>query len=301
MALRYTPRPMARPFAALERFFERIFERPAARLFQTRLQPVQLQGRLERAMEAERRLSGDRTYVPSRYRILVHPMDLSAFAGFQATVERDLAESLHSRARQRGYTLLERPIVTIAGSEDVARGDVAVTADLTAPIQPPGPGRRGRQQPRQPPPPPPPPGFSTGDPVRGAKADRISWGPAAGAPVPGADAGAAGRTAVFEIPRAAAPSVVIDVRTPGQPPRRLALQGATVRIGRAADNELVLDDDRVSRHHGQLGTRQGRLVYADLGSTNGSYVNGTRVREIALGPGDVLHLGTTTLTVGAGG
>jgi pSer/pThr/pTyr-binding forkhead associated (FHA) protein len=108
-----------------------------------------------------------------------------------------------------------------------------------------------------------------------------------------------GRTAVFEVPQVRAPRVVVDVRSPGRAGERLQLQGGTVRIGRAEDNDLVLDDDRVSRHHGQLAARQGRLVYSDLGSTNGSFVNGARVTEIALGPGDVLHLGGSTLTVEA--
>ena len=48
---------MARPLMALEGFFERLLERPAARLFRVPLQPVQLERRLDRAMDTERRLS----------------------------------------------------------------------------------------------------------------------------------------------------------------------------------------------------------------------------------------------------
>ena len=39
------------------------------------------------------------------------------------------------------------------------------------------------------------------------------------------------------------------------------------------------------------------LVYTDLGSTNGSFLNGSPVTEIALGPGDVLQLGSSTVTI----
>ncbi len=70
-----------------------------------------------------------------------------------------------------------------------------------------------------------------------------------------------------------------------------------MRIGRDGDNDLVLPDPRVSRQHGLLSARQGGLVYTDLGSTNGSFVNAGRVREVALGPGDVLQLGDSTVTV----
>ena len=60
--------PTMPPLAAIERFFERLFERPSARLFRVRLQPVQLQRRIERAMEAERLATADRTLVPEPLR-----------------------------------------------------------------------------------------------------------------------------------------------------------------------------------------------------------------------------------------
>jgi hypothetical protein len=89
---------MTRPIVAIERFFERLFERPATRLFHTRLQPVQLLRRLERAMEAERRISADRTYVRDRYRIQLNPSDFADFEGFQAPVEAELADARPPRA-----------------------------------------------------------------------------------------------------------------------------------------------------------------------------------------------------------
>ena len=73
-----------------------------------------------------------------------------------------------------------------------------------------------------------------------------------------------------------------------------------MRIGRALDNDVVLPDEGVSRHHGQMSVRLGTLVYADLGSTNGSFLNGSGVTEIALGPGDVLQLGGSSLTIETG-
>ncbi len=68
-------------------------------------------------------------------------------------------------------------------------------------------------------------------------------------------------------------------------------------MGRGPDNDIVVLDERVSRHHGRFAARHGVLVYTDLDSTNGSMVNGTRVREAGLGVGDVVRLGRTTLTV----
>lgn len=68
---------------------------------------------------------------------------------------------------------------------------------------------------------------------------------------------------------------------------------AAVRIGRAPDNDLVVDDLVVSRHHAELrALPDGRYEIADLGSHNGTYLNGARlVRAAAIGEGDIVGIG----------
>ena len=75
------------------------------------------------------------------------------------------------------------------------------------------------------------------------------------------------------------------------------VDGAPLTLGRATDNGLVVADARVSRHHARLQARRGTLVFTDLGSTNGSRVNGVRVDECALGAGDRVVVGDTVLLV----
>jgi pSer/pThr/pTyr-binding forkhead associated (FHA) protein len=53
----------------------------------------------------------------------------------------------------------------------------------------------------------------------------------------------------------------------------------------------------VSRHHARLAPRGGRLVLVDLGSTNGTRVNGEPVREAVVGPGDRIEVGATRLEI----
>jgi hypothetical protein len=263
---------MPGPLAAVERFFERLFERPAARLFRTRLQPVQLQRRLERTMEGERRLGADRTYVPNRYRVRLHPQDLEAFASYRATLESELEEALLTRARRQGYTLVERPRVSLEEEEGVRPGDIDVQAEVLDPLL-----LR-----------PAPAGFRrVADPAAGADRGPDGSGPA----------GTLEQTAVFELPKPSGPRLVLLVLMPDGREQRHELEGGTFRIGRANDNDLPLPDDRVSRYHGQLVSRQGTIIYRDLGSTNGSFLNGAAVTEIALGPGDVLQVGGSRLTV----
>ena len=62
-------------------------------------------------------------------------------------------------------------------------------------------------------------------------------------------------------------------------------------LGRGLENDLVIEDRRVSRYHAQIRDVQGRLSVIDLESTNGTFVNGERVHECVLRDGDRLSLG----------
>ena len=68
-------RPM-RPMSAVERFLERLLERPSARLFGTRIQPVQIHRRIERAMEHGRTPTRRGFRVPDRFTVRIRPADL---------------------------------------------------------------------------------------------------------------------------------------------------------------------------------------------------------------------------------
>ena len=72
--------------------------------------------------------------------------------------------------------------------------------------------------------------------------------------------------------------------------RHVQLTKAVVTLGRALDNDVVIDDPRVSRHHAQLRLRQGRYVVYDTGSSGGTLVNQQPVSEAALRGGDVISL-----------
>ena len=74
--------------------------------------------------------------------------------------------------------------------------------------------------------------------------------------------------------------------------------GATpVRLGTAGDVGLVLTDAAVSRHHAEARWHAGYLAVVDLGSKNGSYVGGCRVRDVEIPIGGELRVGATTLKV----
>lgn len=71
-----------------------------------------------------------------------------------------------------------------------------------------------------------------------------------------------------------------------------------VNIGRRLDNQLIIDDPRVSRNHAQLRAIKGRYVVFDLNSTGGTFVNGQRTSQSVLYPGDVISLAGVALIFG---
>ncbi|HEV8547100.1 MAG TPA: DUF3662 and FHA domain-containing protein [Candidatus Limnocylindrales bacterium] len=242
-----------RPLAALERFFERLFERQTAKLFRTKLQPIQLQRRLERAMESERVRDGDRTHVPNRYAVHLAPDDLAALREAHPSLAADLADSVLAFARGHGYTLAERPTVALIADATVDSGDILVAASGNA-IEP-------------------------GDRSSDEQAPKVD------------------QTAVFVMPVVDSPQATIREVRPDGTTHSFVVDGRPLTIGRAPDNGLVLRDTRASRHHARLYGRRGALLLADLGSTNGSWVNDRRIEEIALGEGDRIRVGDTILIV----
>jgi hypothetical protein len=80
--------------------------------------------------------------------------------------------------------------------------------------------------------------------------------------------------------------------------KNFLLKLPVINIGRRSDNHLVITDPRVSRTHAQLRAIKGRFVVFDLGSTGGTQVNGQRINQHSLNPGDVISLAGVPLIYG---
>ncbi len=337
--------------ADLEQLLEQLFERSTTRLFRTRIQAVQLEHRVERAMERSRVGRGSRTEVPSRYRVRVHPDDLDGLAP-----DADAAQELASRladaalvfARAHAYHLARRPSVTLVADPMLERGRVEVDVDArqtaagrSPSMAPAGslaepPAVRRSEAPGSPVEPasemqvagalkpdvaageragplpvparvvPTTPGYdarSTSahipDPAVVPEPDAVREPDGVPEPEPSAPGvrGDGAQTHVFRRPAPESARAVLRMLGSDGRERSIEVDGRPLTVGRAPDNGLVIDDTRVSRHHGRLLARHGALVYADLDSTNGSRVNGVRVDEIALGVGDRILVGDTVLVV----
>ncbi|HEV8229418.1 MAG TPA: DUF3662 and FHA domain-containing protein [Candidatus Limnocylindria bacterium] len=232
----------------VEAFVSRMIEGWSARLFGAKLQPVQIAKRIIRTMEAHQTISLSKTFVPNSYVVSLSPVDFAQFEGYKRSLERDLAETVLSASRERSFTLLDFPSVEIERQDDVPPGDIRVSCALV---------------------------DATGDEV---EADPKSLG-----------AVEAGHTMVLDREallrdRPRAPKASVEVRDGDR--RAVQLGPEPLLIGRDEENDVVLDDPRVSRKHAEIRLRLGRYTLYDLQSTNGTYVNGRRVAEVVLNDGD---------------
>lgn len=73
------------------------------------------------------------------------------------------------------------------------------------------------------------------------------------------------------------------------------LEKAVINIGRHSDNNLIINEPHVSRHHAQLRAINNRYVIFDVGSTGGLLINGKPTSQSALHPGDVIRIGLVNL------
>jgi len=237
----------------VESFLERFLEAPAGRLGAS-IQPVSLAKRIERAMDTSKTFRDGGVIVPNQFELHLHPRDYAAFASYRGSLEDDLAHGVMARARRERYTLVARPQVRILADDGTRRGEIRVAANVV---------------------------DQRGDATREAQ------------PVP-----ASSDTMIFDRPAPgaspdSAQRAYLLVSTRGSRHVQFDLGGHLIGIGRASDNDVILDDPMVSRHHCQLRLQHGAYSFADLGSRNGSMVNGQPVSQIALGPGDVIEIGDT--------
>src|SRR6186997_2435871 len=77
--------------------------------------------------------------------------------------------------------------------------------------------------------------------------------------------------------------------------RRVPLDKEMVTIGRLAESDVMIDDKAVSRRHAQIRTKDGRSTLTDLGSTNGTKLNGQQVQSRPLSDGDRITVGNTVI------
>lgn len=250
-------------FSRLERFLERALEGTVQRVFRPGLHPVDIARQVERAVDDGRRagLRGD--VAPNQYVIILSAADRASYFGIEPQLASELRGFVRDVAAEREYRLLGPVSVTFEWSPGVPRGSVRVIAEHVEPERA-GPG--------------PSPAATVVQP------------PAAGQAESPPDATVRLTVAALQ----GAPALFIDA---GTHERRVPLTQPVTTLGRELDNDVVLDDQRVSRYHLRVSLESGEIVIEDLESTNGTYLNGRRVRRASLHDGDALIIGGVSVRV----
>jgi hypothetical protein len=251
--------------SVLQRFEKRLeglVEGAFAKVFKGVVHPVEILNAMQREAEAHKAiLAGGRTLVPNRYVIDLSPYDHSRLAPYAAALAQELAQSQAEFIGEQGWTVYGDVIVEIERGEGLDTGMFRVTAEVYT-----GGGE-------------PAPGPSSYDPSP-------SYPPYGQQPQGGYPPGAP--------PMQGGPSR--NARLVSNDGRTYPLSVGSTVIGRGDQANLRLPDVGISRRHARLDFDGGQVVLTDLGSTNGTSVNGQRVSAVALNPGDMVQIGTTTLT-----
>jgi len=220
-------------------------------------------------------VADDTRQIPHAYTVVLHPDDRSAFSEVERDLVRELAEAVTQHSERESYRLDEPVVVVIRDDNDVKRGSITVMPSLVSAKQP----------------------------VASAQPGATSSGPAGSAKGAAQDAGSttASDEAVVVQPIAATMStpvagaitsaIVLEDGT------RHVLETERVTIGRQSGCTITIRDTNVSREHVQLRRRPNGWTVRDLGSTNGTKLNGVRVEgEQILANGDVIMLGAIKVT-----
>ncbi len=294
-----------------------------ARAFKADVQPVEVAAALQRELDGSARIvSRDRRLVPNDFVVDLSPHDHDKLAPFQVALVRELSSSTREYAGMQGY-LFPGPLhIDLARDDRLSTGRFAIRSAVVAdesdaaaagawaagapPASQPG------YDPRYAGPVAEPavgmvPGFTPGDSSAAGDEAAEDWNGGGWAqdwddPEPtgvtgvtrsgAADDDGADRAADRREPVPFAHLQVLG----GD---RIAVEPPGVVIGRASDADVRVDDPGVSRHHAELriqwsGTRY-TLEVVDLGSTNGSVVDGRRVSQAPVRDGSRITVGGTTL------
>jgi hypothetical protein len=250
---------------SIESKIEGLFEGVFGRAFRTHVQPIELARKLVKEMDDHRTVSVSRVYVPNEYSVYLSTQDRRQFSGYEDSLIAELQEYLAEHARRESYSLLTPPRVVVLTDSDLAVGEFGIGTRLVAadgPAEQPPPLELPVEQPEQ----------------------TMVYRATAPAPV-------AEPEPEPELPTA---TVTIDGKT-----RTITAPRAV--LGRSRDCDVRVSDVNASRRHAEIRHEDEAWWLVDLGSTNGTLVNGKRAKREQLSNGDTITLGSTEVVFGDAG
>jgi hypothetical protein len=228
-----------------------------SRAFRSEVRPVEIARKLAREMEEHKSSSISRTYVPNEYRVFLSPRDRARFADYEEALAAELGGYLLEHARREQLAMLSKPVIEFETDRRLGLGEFGIQTRVVAP--------EGEE------------------------------------PEPAA-AAESGRTMIYSTANRVAEPLERRARDRHETAlllldgKRLLVGPAGVTLGRSRQCDVVLNDPNVSRQHAEIRPRGGSWVLTDLGSTNGSSLNGRRIEgSEVIKAGDEIEIGTSTI------
>lgn len=240
----------------LEKKLESLFEGIFIKSFKSGVQPIELAKGLAREMEEHKIVSIARIYGPNKYTIYLSPMDKKLFQDSEKAILSEFQEFLLNQASKTGLALLGRPQIDIVVKDDFVLGQFKVEGRISSEIK-----EIVKEE-----------GLSHGTRIIPAEERKK------------------------ERERESLPLILGYLVQRGKNEEKIfPINKERVGIGRSEVNDIVLSDPGVSRNHAEIVVEKRATVIKDLGSTNGTFVNGKRVKKKLLRHKDKILLGTTNL------
>ncbi len=279
-------------FDRLEAGIERAVQGTFARHLRSAVHPVEIASNIRRAMDDRAVASSGRAIVPNQFVIELSPSDYDRLAPDLAAVEMDLVAAAEEHCDGQRYQPAGPIDIIFEEHDDLETGVFRLRPAKAS--RPRATGMTGQHRAVR-------PSDHSGQPR--------DLGPAAGAAAGVAAAGAGGLLPDDEPEETAPPPRPRRVNPADRPwldvdGERYPLMGAMTILGRDDSADIILDDPGISRRHSELRvTTDGPhfvTTIRDLGSTNGTYVNGERITTTHLEDGDRVTVGRTSITFRAG-
>jgi FHA domain-containing protein len=249
-----------RPLQRFEQRLEGIVSGVFARAFKGDVEPIELAAALKREIDNTARiLSRDRRLVPNHFTIELGTSDFERLDAYGRTLHHELANGLREHADIQRYTFSGPIEIELTEDDHLPTGKFNVrSATVAAPQRPRPPANDGRT-------------ALQSVPVQA---------PPEPAPV-----------------RSGTPQVMLEVNG-----RRRPINPPGVVLGRGTDADIQINDPGVSRRHAEIrlmpeGPEGVKVMLVDLGSTNGTLVEGRRTAEAELTDGSTVRIGNTTMTL----
>jgi hypothetical protein len=263
---------------SIEARIEGVFEGIFGRAFRTSVQPIELARKLVKEMDDHRSVSVSRVYVPNEYTVYLSPADRRQFAGYEPSLVAELQEYLAEHARREQYALVGAPRVLITEDADLAVGEFGIATRVAGEQAPAETSEPAAQMPVPPPPSPVP--VPVPVPVEPPAPTMVYPSPAPPVAEPEPE----------PKPEPEPRSYALIV---GGKPHVLTVERAV--LGRSRECDVRLADVNVSRRHAEVREDGDGYVLVDLGSTNGTLLNGQRIQREPLADGDTITIGSTNI------